>query len=207
MIVPTEPVDKLPAPQSPVGYTRMQSILARLAVLGLHVGLLVVSVLTPAMLDQLFWPHFNRTGYQAFLIDLINLQHDATNHGTVDLYAISVIKSYAAADIELDFNSGYARRVFFSDLNKPLQSIRNTDLSMVSSIYANYCWVDFSRQWSMAHSDTRATRCQARYADNAAVYLETLRRNTNWAEFVASIHDKWCYSMLKLLVKDLMSRE
>ncbi|KAH9139215.1 hypothetical protein AeRB84_016508 [Aphanomyces euteiches] len=206
MICPSENAVKQPNPRHQGASTRHQYAILGLGLLYLSItlacSLTFVLLLTPTMVNHLFWPHFNRTGYQAFLIDLLNGQLDTIQHGSVDLYALSMRKSYADSDT-IHFNSGYARRVFYSEFNhlyKAIQSILNTDVTKITSIYAHYCWVDFGRRWSLEHNEARARRCVRRQVDNAAAYLESLRRNTDWAEFLATMHDKWLTAIQSALM-------
>ncbi|KAF0700800.1 Aste57867_8691 [Aphanomyces stellatus] len=156
-----------------------------------------IVLLGPAMTNNLYWPHYNTTGYQVFLIDLLNVKLQTASHDdSVNLLSIdaTMLKSYASSAVQPDFYNNYARRVLLSELNtleKGIQGTRNTPKARMASPYAQYCWVDFNRRWDIAHTDARSQRCRQRYQDNAAIYLEFLVRNVDWGEFLAANIESW----------------
>ncbi|KAF0700799.1 Aste57867_8690 [Aphanomyces stellatus] len=156
-----------------------------------------VLFLAPTLTNDLYWPHYNTTGYQVFLIDLLNVKLQTASHDdSVNLLSIdaTMLKSYASSAVQPDFYNNYARRVLLSELNtleKGIQGTRNTPKARMASLSAQYCWVDFNRRWDIAHTDARSQRCRQRYQDNAANYLEFLVRNVDWGEFLAANSDSW----------------
>ncbi|KAF0700801.1 Aste57867_8692 [Aphanomyces stellatus] len=156
-----------------------------------------VLLLGPSMANDLYWPHYNTTGYQVFLIDLLNIKLQTTSHDdSVDVLSVdaTILKSYASSAVQPDFYNNYARRVLLSELNtleKGIQGMRSTAPSRMASPYVQYCWVDFDRRWDIAHTDVRSQRCRQRYQNNAAVYLEFLARNVDWGEFLDANSNSW----------------
>ncbi|KAF0717067.1 hypothetical protein As57867_002513, partial [Aphanomyces stellatus] len=156
-----------------------------------------VLLLGPSLTNNLYWPHYNTTGYQVFLIDLLNMKLQTTSHDdSVDLLSVdaTMLKSYASSAVQPDFYNNYARRVLLSELNtleKGIQGMRSTAPSRMASPYVQYCWVDFDRRWDIAHTDVRSQRCRQRYQNNAAVYLEFLARNVDWGEFLDANSNSW----------------
>ncbi|KAF0690301.1 Aste57867_18327 [Aphanomyces stellatus] len=157
-------------------------------------GMWYVSLLAPTLSNDFYWPHFNASGYQVFLMDLINVKLqtrvDAGGSVDVDLLAVDAItaKLYNTPDVQTEFEPNYARRVFFSEmtsLRQGVQAMRTTSIGYAAYIKAQYCWVDFQQRWDIAHTESRSARCRARYSHNAAIYLETLVRNFDWNRFVA----------------------
>ncbi|KAF0683092.1 Aste57867_24780 [Aphanomyces stellatus] len=155
------------------------------------------TLLAPSMTNDLYWPHYNTTGYQVILIDLLNVQLQTIAHGAVDLLAADMALPKSYADISTAatlFQSNYARRVLYSDMTSlphAIVGMRNTEPHLISSAYGQYCWVDLAKRWDIAHSDARARRCLERYADNAANYLEFVARNVDWAAFLEVYHNSW----------------
>ncbi|KAF0695638.1 Aste57867_13560 [Aphanomyces stellatus] len=160
-------------------------------------GVSYVTFLGPSMTNNLYWPHYNATGYQVFLIDLLNIKLQTTSHDdSVDVLSVdaTILKSYASLAVQPDFYNNYARRVLLSELNtleKGIQGMRSTVPSRMASPYVQYCWVDFNRRWDIAHTDARSQRCRQRYQNNAAVYLELLARNVDWGEFLDANSESW----------------
>ncbi|OQR89765.1 hypothetical protein ACHHYP_06065 [Achlya hypogyna] len=58
-------------------------------------------------------------------------------------------------------------------------AMSKADACQLPFIFAQYCYVDFKRRWSLAYSSARVARCSVLEA-NAAVYLEAGLRNTKW---------------------------
>ncbi|KAF0719089.1 hypothetical protein As57867_001285, partial [Aphanomyces stellatus] len=167
-------------------------------VVSLACGAWYVFLLFPNMSNDHYLAQYNVSGFEAFLIDLVNvkLQFQTPNATVVDLLAPDAVlpKSYAGLVVQPSFESTYARRVLYSELNTlpwAIQNIRNTSQAITRSIYANYCWVDFDRRWDITHSMGRSLRCQARYTDDAAKYLETLVRNIDWRAFLQVNAHTW----------------
>ncbi|KAF0686069.1 Aste57867_22034 [Aphanomyces stellatus] len=169
--------------------------------LGYLAGTLACSVwycilLQPSMTNDLYWPHYNTTGYQAFLVDILNVKLQTLSNGSVDLFAADAAlpKCYASATTQPDFYNNYARRVLYTEMNtlaKAIQGMRSTGKSRLASAYAQYCWVDFERRWDIAHTDGRARRCLERYVDNAANYVEFVLRNVDWTVFQRANSAAW----------------
>ncbi|KAF0695636.1 hypothetical protein As57867_013508, partial [Aphanomyces stellatus] len=155
------------------------------------------TLLAPSMTNDLYWPHYNATGYQVFLVDLLNMKLQTTSHdNSVDLLSLdaTLLKSYATSAVQPDFQNNYARRVLYSEMNtmtKAVEGMRSTQKRRMPSPYAQYCWVDFDKRWDIAHTDARAQRCLERYQGNAANYLEFVVRNVNWEDFISYTASTW----------------
>ncbi|KAF0697803.1 hypothetical protein As57867_011475, partial [Aphanomyces stellatus] len=153
-----------------------------------------LALLEPSLTNNLYWSHYNVSGYGGLLIDLANHELTIARNGSVDLTASDFVvhKMYSQSLVPLAFQSTYARNVLFTELNTldhVIRSLRNaTDTYFV---FAQYCWLDFDRRWDVAHTAGRSTRCTQRYTDNAASYIETLVRNINWTGFMAAVSDMW----------------
>ncbi|CAK4131620.1 unnamed protein product [Aphanomyces euteiches] len=93
----------------------------------------------------------------------------------------------------LFINGAYPRLLLASDLSTDLigviQSLRSLQGKDVMYLLTPYCWADFNRTWSMAHSEQRAQRCLDEDSDNAAVYLEATFRNIDFPSWSAQYDD------------------
>ncbi|KAF0693830.1 Aste57867_15250 [Aphanomyces stellatus] len=167
--------------------------------LGYLVLTLVLSVsytvfLNPSLANNLFWVHCNTSIYEIYLIDLLNLKLQTTRQGSVDVLDTPIQRTYWNRGVQATFVSNYARRVLHEEvltLPDAMETLRSIYPSFAVSIYTQYCWVDFDKCWELAHTATRATRCLALYQGNAANYVETLVRNTDWTKFLANNIETW----------------
>ncbi|KAF0691140.1 Aste57867_17564 [Aphanomyces stellatus] len=155
-----------------------------------------VALLDPSLANSLFWASYNASDYQIFLTDLVNLNLQTTRQGSVKM--LDATLQYSGQAVQSTFQANYARRVLYSEmltLSLAIRTIRATSTSHAVSFYAQYCWVDFDKRWELAHTATRATRCLALYQGNAANYMETLVRNTDWTGFLAANSHTWPIAM------------
>ncbi|KAF0698544.1 Aste57867_10843 [Aphanomyces stellatus] len=161
----------------------------------LSCGVDYVTLLAPSLTNELYWPRFNISGFETFVIDAANLRlMDMSAQGNVDMLSSDVImpKSYAKDDVQPQFAPTYSRQLLLTQLNtlpRAIRDLRNTTKSTV--VYAHYCWVDFQRRWDIAHTAARSARCLQKYTANGANYLETLFRNTDWNAFSLQFQDSW----------------
>ncbi|KAF0683320.1 Aste57867_24624 [Aphanomyces stellatus] len=157
-------------------------------------GIAYVILLEPSLANNRYWPRFNTSGFETFLVDVVNLKLMDTKSGHVDMTSSDAImhKSYANDDVQPQFAPNYARRLLFTELNtlsRAIRDLRNT--SKPTRVYAQYCWVDFERRWDIAHTVARSMRCREYYTANGANYLETLFRNTDWMAFATQFSLAW----------------
>ncbi|KAF0700933.1 hypothetical protein As57867_008511, partial [Aphanomyces stellatus] len=153
-----------------------------------------LALLEPSLSNNHYWPHYNLSGYGGLLIDLVNLKLTTARNGSVDLTASDLVmhKTYSQSLVPLTFHPAYARHVLFTELNtltRAIYDLRNATVAY--KVYAQYCWLDLDRRWDVAHTAGRSARCAKYYTDNAANYIETLVRNTDWSSFMALASDMW----------------
>ncbi|KAF0719092.1 Aste57867_1289 [Aphanomyces stellatus] len=192
---------------------RLQVVLGLVyIVVSLACGAWYVMLLFPNVSNDHYLAHYNVSDFEVFLIDIVNVklqqhaQDTATSSDSMDLLSSDAVlpKSYAGLVVQPSFESTYARRVLYSELNTlpwAIENIRNTSHAMTRSIYANYCWVDFDRRWDITHTMARSKRCHARYTDDAAKYLETLFRNIDWTAFLALNSGAWTIAIGNALLE------
>ncbi|KDO21687.1 hypothetical protein SPRG_13025, partial [Saprolegnia parasitica CBS 223.65] len=69
----------------------------------------------------------------------------------------------------------YPRYLVYQELTSiptALPNLRRMDPGYLNYMITPYCWVDFHRRWSIAHTSKRLARCLLSDIDNGAVYLE-----------------------------------
>ncbi|KAF0692350.1 Aste57867_16567 [Aphanomyces stellatus] len=147
-------------------------------------------LLSPSLANDLYWPGYNASGLQCFLIDAFTIQtQTTTTSATVDLLAIAIEKDYSTLDTRVALQTAYPRRVLAQDLTSiehGITSLVNApSISDAIKITTAYCWLDFGHRWPIAHTAAREQRCRARYLDNAAVHMESLLRIVNWHDWLA----------------------
>ncbi|KAF0690884.1 Aste57867_17776 [Aphanomyces stellatus] len=216
MIRPAQPsiTTRVDAPPMSHPFRRRLDRLVTVAGVGylaltLACGMSYLSWLQPSLANNLYWPYFNTTGVGGCLIDLVNVRLTTTRLGPMDLLAddVAMHKRYDGV-VQPEFNAAYPRRILFTELNtlpRAIRDLRRTDIPYW--VYAQYCWVDLARRWDMAHTAARSTRCQQRYIDNAANYLETLLRNVAWDDFYVGNEDMWHVSIALALQASVDGRD
>ncbi|KAF0720031.1 Aste57867_610 [Aphanomyces stellatus] len=149
-------------------------------------GVVYLTILVENLANDFWWRQFNTTGGQTFLADVFNARLSQGLHGNataVDLFTnefAATGKDYSTSLTFVDMRETSARQWMLQPL--PLDMAVTT--IRANSLYENvytvipYCWVDLGRQFEMAHTAIRQQRCLKRFTANAAMYLETLLRNT-----------------------------
>ncbi|KAF0688655.1 Aste57867_19725 [Aphanomyces stellatus] len=148
-----------------------------------------LSHLETAFWNDLWWTNYSVNAHQALLVDLFNFELASHAIGSFNLLAPSsrVDKSYASAVASTSFSPTYVRELILSELTSVEYAVKNLrTLRGQQSMWmaAQYCWVDLSREFEVAHTVARQHRCMQRYRTNGAMYMETVLRNLNWKDFV-----------------------
>ncbi|RHY34826.1 hypothetical protein DYB32_000622 [Aphanomyces invadans] len=146
-----------------------------------------LDVLSPSLTNDLWWPDFNASGYQAFLGDMVNF-HLALSVLPLDVLLLAPgfarTRSYANDSTVQALPPAYARLRVLEDTNNLEDVIYGLHANEINPhLNAQYCWVDFDRRFAIAHTAARQRRCAAAFMDNAAVYLESVLRNAVWGEW------------------------
>ncbi|KAF0687097.1 Aste57867_21178 [Aphanomyces stellatus] len=140
-------------------------------------------VLEQKMSNDFWWNGFNSTGGHRFLATL--LAHPPPD-GRMDLTQYALVGTFNGSDDSIAYAPGYVYDVEATVLNEiplAIAGLRQMDGCEVPWIATQYCWVDFKRQWELANSRVRQDRCHVHATTNAAVYLESVLRNVNLAQF------------------------
>ncbi|KAF0689943.1 Aste57867_18636 [Aphanomyces stellatus] len=143
-----------------------------------------VGIAVPYLSNDVWWPAFQTSDAAAFLATLFNT-HLATTSALTNVPLVQVGLSFPATNMPL--YPAYARVVQFERQSlansiAELQSLAPNDLWYMP---VQYCWLDFDKTWSVAHTAARQTRCWTRYHDNGAVYMESILRNVIWSKLMA----------------------
>ncbi|KAF0688589.1 hypothetical protein As57867_019769, partial [Aphanomyces stellatus] len=138
-------------------------------------------IVSPYLVNDLWMPAFNSTGIQTYLGDVVHLRHNLGQTGTVDGASpqSTLFKDYAGPDTLLTLPYAAPRQALLDNIpfDGAIQVMRNVSLDTWFGYRIPYCWVDFAKQFELAHTAARQQRCAATDAANAAVVLEALLRN------------------------------
>ncbi|KAF0684185.1 hypothetical protein As57867_023735, partial [Aphanomyces stellatus] len=161
-------------------------------------GIGYVVVLTPSMTNDFYWAAFNATGLQSFVVDAYNGLLPTATSGDVNLVSPTYAspKEYSGASTLTNVNVAYTRFIQNSqltDLTVAIMGLRSTPSGHIVGTQTQYCWLDFNRTWSLAHTALRQQRCDnhAFYQTNGAMYLESLLRNLIWNDFMSTYGVKY----------------
>ncbi|KAH9112992.1 hypothetical protein AeMF1_012750 [Aphanomyces euteiches] len=146
-----------------------------------------MNILHSYVQNDYFWTHFNTSGTQSFLADVFNAQLWNTSKD-LPLFSIDVAieKDYSTPDTTITIIPTDSRRIIMEQLsNLPyaIVGLRSQTPDQTMRLLICFCWLDFDRQWEVAHTVNRQKRCRDRYIDNGAVYMEATLRNTDWASY------------------------
>ncbi|KAF0717222.1 Aste57867_2424 [Aphanomyces stellatus] len=145
-------------------------------------------LLQPAFSNDLWWTSFNVSTHQALLVDLVNAELITHANGSVDLLAshATVDKRYDSPIATTLISHPYVRALGLAQLTTIDFAVVN--IRLLSShhcmwLSTQFCYVDLSRVFEVAHTAARQQRCLDRYRTNGAMYMETVLRNQNWDAF------------------------
>ncbi|OQR93633.1 hypothetical protein ACHHYP_02398, partial [Achlya hypogyna] len=151
-----------------------------------------LSILSESFGNDLWWPHHNTTGYDAFLIDVVNQALTSQGKGGFDLLApeAMIAKAYTAPSSATTIYPPYIHHVVYTHFTSPavvIPYLRQLSAYWSMRINVVYCWVDFNRTFEIAFSLGRQNRCRERYANDGGVYMEAVLRNQQWKAYT----DMW----------------
>ncbi|KAF0685040.1 Aste57867_23069 [Aphanomyces stellatus] len=160
------------------------------------------------MENNLFWPAFLASGMQSAVIDLFNAKlafvNDTTEWNAFDSRLTAIGQVYNVPQKPLIIYATYPRRLLYLNLPSLLPAVvlglRTLQGKEVTSMITPYCWVDLNRQWELAHSAPRQARCAIEDLDNAAVYLEIVLRNIDFAAW----HEQYGALLMNAIGNTLM---
>ncbi|KAF0690715.1 Aste57867_17910 [Aphanomyces stellatus] len=156
------------------------------------ISVLYLNLLSPSVANDFWWPHFTTPGIQTFLGDLYTAKTTLHVTGSLDLFAATslLVKDYSTGTAFISMRPAAARAILLDQL--PLQeAIRiMRSISLIENIrtVAPSCWLDFNRTYEMAHTALRQAACNSNRTTNAAVYLESLLRNVQTSDLLASTY-------------------
>ncbi|OQS03224.1 hypothetical protein THRCLA_04481, partial [Thraustotheca clavata] len=155
----------------------------------LGTSLWYINILQPSFANDLWWPNYNVTGHQAFLIDLVNQYLTTHSSGNLDLLGSSSIiqKTYSSIEPTTNIYSPYIHNIILGKLvaiEYAVTQVRQLSTYWCMRVNVQHCWVDFNKTFEMAHTAIRQQRCINHYKDNAAVYMEAILRNQPWQQYL-----------------------
>ncbi|OQR86997.1 hypothetical protein ACHHYP_09654 [Achlya hypogyna] len=173
----------------PSGYLSLAGGIASV-VLSVASGFWYLQIIKPIFANDLWWPYYNVSSYQACLIDVTNAIVQVGVATALDVLAPDAVvdRYYDVPNAMIDVSTTYARSLVLGNLTSveyAIESLREMDPIDSLFVSSQYCWVDFQRVFEIAHTTKRQLRCRERYRANAAVYLEAVLRNIDWTSFLS----------------------
>ncbi|RHY89448.1 hypothetical protein DYB37_005701 [Aphanomyces astaci] len=89
----------------------------------------------------------------------------------------AVAKHYAGLASTTDIYLAYPRRLVLTELKHAVENLRTMTTQDAMWIGTQYCWVDLTQRFEVAHTQNRQDRCENLHKANGAVYMETVLRN------------------------------
>ncbi|RHY18071.1 hypothetical protein DYB25_004290 [Aphanomyces astaci] len=94
----------------------------------------------------------------------------------------AVAKHYAGLASTTDIYLAYPRRLVLTELKHAVENLRTMTTQDAMWIGTQYCWVDLTQRFEVAHTQNRQDRCENLHKANGAVYMETVLRNIAWSD-------------------------
>ncbi|KDO27083.1 hypothetical protein SPRG_07793 [Saprolegnia parasitica CBS 223.65] len=138
--------------------------------------------------NDLYWATFNVTGAHTFFATWLNEQlilRATAQSITLDNGSINLFGSFATPTAYVSTVNNYGAWLQHNELSAieaSIAGLRVSDACNAPWIFTPYCYLDWKKTWPMAYSHQRQMRCQD-METNAAVYLESVLRNIDWATF------------------------
>ncbi|EQC36481.1 hypothetical protein SDRG_05935 [Saprolegnia diclina VS20] len=157
-------------------------------------------LLSPHMVNDLYWPSFGLHGAHTYLLDLYRVHLWTASNGSIDAFDASnaLLKDYDKPSTMLDVQPSYPRAILLSEqtsVRTAVEAIRSLSVELTFSLFTQYCWVDVQKRWELGHTAARQARCAAQYANNAAVILEPHLRIVEWAHFLERFETAFMFSV------------
>ncbi|OQR88471.1 hypothetical protein THRCLA_10302, partial [Thraustotheca clavata] len=155
-------------------------------VMTVALGFIFLLESSPYLESRSFWPAYASLGIEETLIQSFSSQ--LTLSSVVEEFDL-LSTAHLISPVELPgINPAYPRLLMYQELTSlesAVQGLHTLEASKVNYMITQYCWADFGRKWSMAHTLLRQIRCE-NYKTNAAVYLEAVLRNINFGAWIDS---------------------
>ncbi|OQS02072.1 hypothetical protein THRCLA_21516, partial [Thraustotheca clavata] len=138
--------------------------------------------------NDYYWAGFNLTGTHSFFASWLNEQlifNSLLDEVKLDSPSIISEGSFDKNPAFVTSTIIYGALVQHYELNTigaTINGLRISDACMMPWIFTPYCYLDLNQTWHIAHTSARQLRCK-NMTTNAAIYLETVLRNTQWHDF------------------------
>ncbi|KAF0709152.1 Aste57867_6073 [Aphanomyces stellatus] len=99
---------------------------------------------------------------------------------------MTVDKTYNHMESSIEISPTYPRRVSLLEMSSvelAVVSLRVLEAYWAVQKPRQYCWVDLTHAFEIAHTAGRQQRCRDRFRTNGTVYLEAVLRNQPWGDF------------------------
>ncbi|OQS03742.1 hypothetical protein THRCLA_03961 [Thraustotheca clavata] len=141
-------------------------------------------IIKPNIANDLWWRDFTTNGPQTYLADLYHRRLQLNRSNTINLFAPEVLleKEYSQDSAAfVDMSLSLSRQVLLTNisLENAIQAMRQSNFEWNVRMFTQYCWVDWNKIYELSVTSKRQKRCLVNDADNAAVYWESLFRNSH----------------------------
>ncbi|EQC25601.1 hypothetical protein SDRG_16532 [Saprolegnia diclina VS20] len=174
------------------GRRRLRTLLAAFGLLYMSASItgsvLYFEVCKVNLDNDLYWATFNVTGAHTFFANWLNEQlilRATAQNIVLNDPSINLLGSYATPTAFVSTVNNYGAWLQHNELSAieaSIAGLRVSDACNAPWIFTPYCYLDWKKRWSMAYSNQRQLRCQ-KMEENAAVYLESVLRNIDYATF------------------------
>ncbi|OQR89504.1 hypothetical protein THRCLA_22678 [Thraustotheca clavata] len=142
-------------------------------------------LIKPSVANDLWWRDFTTNGPLTFLADLYHHRLQFNRSDTVNLFAQEVFleKEYLQDSATfIDMSLSLSRQVLLAEISfqNAIQAMRQSSFAWNVRMFTQYCWVDWNQTYEISITAKRQLRCKINEADNAAVYWESLFRNSHY---------------------------
>ncbi|OQR88991.1 hypothetical protein ACHHYP_06531, partial [Achlya hypogyna] len=136
----------------------------------------------------MFWIDYNASGAASIVANAFNGKLWSNTSVALPLFSLdsASFSAFSAPTQEIAIPSSYGRRLLMQvleDINEAVPALRRQTVFQSMRSATGLCWLDFDKQWEVGGTSKRQVRCRRDYADNAAVYMEAILRNVNWADW------------------------
>ncbi|EQC32709.1 hypothetical protein SDRG_09682 [Saprolegnia diclina VS20] len=138
---------------------------------------------TPYMENGLFWPGLVTADTLSLVMTILNYEFTLAAATNATSLAVDLLQPHVGVVNVADrrgINPTAPRFIVYQTLTSieaGIDGLRRLEAQNVLLMLAPYCWMDFGRRYSFAHTPKRLLRCEAARTANGAAYFEAVLRN------------------------------
>ncbi|KDO21698.1 hypothetical protein SPRG_13036 [Saprolegnia parasitica CBS 223.65] len=160
---------------------RLASVACVVASVALSAYALVL--FTSYMENGLFWPGLVTADTLSLVLTILNYEFTIAAATNATSLAVNLLQPSVGVVNVADrrgVNPTAPRFLVYqalTSIENGIDGLRRLEAENVLAMLAPYCWMDFDRRWSFAHTPKRLSRCEATHTTNGAAYFEAVLRN------------------------------